>query len=62
MVRLLDRRSNRLEPVISVGIPTHALNVELYAEMESQVVSLQAERAAAPQDDDEVARTADGYA
>jgi len=39
VVRLLDRRSNRLEPVISVGIPAHALNVELYAEMEGNGIS-----------------------
>ncbi|QOV89613.1 response regulator [Humisphaera borealis] len=39
VVRLLDRRSNRLEPVISVGIPTDALNVELYAEMEGNGIS-----------------------
>lgn len=45
------------------GQGVFAIAVEpLYTEMESEVVSLQAERAAAPQVDDEVARTADGYA
>ena len=39
VVRLLDRRGNRLEPVISVGIPSDALNVELYAEMEGNGIS-----------------------
>lgn len=39
VVRLLDRRSNRLEPVISVGIPSDALNLELYAESEGNGIS-----------------------
>ncbi|MDB5298326.1 MAG: putative response regulator receiver protein, partial [Phycisphaerales bacterium] len=39
VVRLLDRRSNRLEPVISVGIPSDALNVELYAGSEGNGIS-----------------------
>src|SRR5207249_11589664 len=29
-IRLLDRRNNRLELVISVGLPAEALNVELF--------------------------------
>src|SRR4051812_11568958 len=34
VVRLLDRRTNKLEVVISQGLPPDALNVELYAEAE----------------------------
>jgi CheY-like chemotaxis protein len=39
VVRLLDRRSNRLEPVISVGLPADALNVELYAGADGNGIS-----------------------
>jgi CheY-like chemotaxis protein len=39
VVRLLDRRSNKLEPVISVGIPPDALNVELFAGTEGNGIS-----------------------
>lgn len=39
VVRLLDRRSNRLEPVISVGLPPDALNVELYAGADGNGIS-----------------------
>ncbi|HEX8911769.1 MAG TPA: response regulator [Humisphaera sp.] len=39
VVRLLDRRTNKLEPVISVGIPPDALNVELFAESEGNGIS-----------------------
>ena len=40
VVRLLDRRSNnKLEPVISVGLPPDALNIELFAESEGNGIS-----------------------
>jgi CheY-like chemotaxis protein len=39
VVRLLDRRTNKLEPVISVGIPSDALNVELFAMSEGNGIS-----------------------
>jgi len=39
VVRLLDRRSNRLEPVISVGLPSDALDVELFASLEGNGIS-----------------------
>ena len=35
-IRLLDRKSNKLELVISVGLPPEALNIELFAETEGQ--------------------------
>ncbi len=38
-IRLLDRSSSRLEPVISAGIPSDALNVELFADAESNGIS-----------------------
>ncbi len=38
-IRLLDRRSNRLELVISAGLPTDALNVELYCSSEGNGIS-----------------------
>src|SRR5687767_14728050 len=34
VVRLLDRRTIKLEPVISVGLPPDALNMELFAQTE----------------------------
>jgi CheY-like chemotaxis protein len=39
VVRLLDRRSNKLEPVISVGISPDALNIELFAHAEGNGIS-----------------------
>jgi two-component system, sensor histidine kinase SagS len=39
VVRLLDRRSNKLEPVISVGLPPDALNIELFASPEGNGIS-----------------------
>ena len=39
VVRLLDRRANRLDVVISVGIPNDALNVELFCEAEGNGIS-----------------------
>jgi CheY-like chemotaxis protein/PAS domain-containing protein len=39
VVRLLDRRTNKLEPVISVGLPPEALNLELYAGTEGNGIS-----------------------
>jgi CheY-like chemotaxis protein len=38
-IRLLDRKNNRLELVISTGLPTEALNVELYAHAEGNGIS-----------------------
>src|SRR4051794_38792168 len=38
-IRLLDRKSNKLELVISVGLPVDALNIELFAEPESNGIS-----------------------
>lgn len=38
-IRVLDRRSNKLELVISTGLPAEALNVELFAENESNGIS-----------------------
>src|SRR4051812_7989082 len=38
-IRLLDRRSNRLELVISAGLPPDALNVELYSATEGNGIS-----------------------
>src|SRR4051812_34172500 len=38
-IRLLDRRSNRLELVISAGLPFEALNVELYSATEGNGIS-----------------------
>jgi two-component system, sensor histidine kinase SagS len=38
-IRVLDRRSNKLELVISAGLPTEALNVELFAESEGNGIS-----------------------
>jgi CheY-like chemotaxis protein len=38
-IRLLDRRTNRLELVISAGLPTDALNVELYCATEGNGIS-----------------------
>jgi CheY-like chemotaxis protein len=39
VVRLLDRRSGKLEPVISVGLPPEALNLELFAHAEGHGIS-----------------------
>lgn len=38
-IRLLDRKSNKLELCISAGIPNDALNVELFAEAERNGIS-----------------------
>ena len=38
-IRLLDRRSNKLEMVISAGLPPEALNIELYAQTEGNGIS-----------------------
>lgn len=38
-IRLLDRRSGRLELVISAGLPSDALNVELYSSQEGNGIS-----------------------
>ncbi len=38
-IRLLDRKSNKLEMVISAGLPSDALNVELFANAESNGIS-----------------------
>ena len=38
-IRLLDRRSNRLELVISAGLPPDALNMELYCATEGNGIS-----------------------
>jgi CheY-like chemotaxis protein len=38
-IRLLDRKSNKLEMVISTGLPSEALNIELYSQTESNGIS-----------------------
>ncbi len=38
-IRLLDRKSNKLEMVISTGLPTEAVNIELYSQTESNGIS-----------------------
>jgi CheY-like chemotaxis protein len=38
-IRLLDRKSNKLEMVISAGLPPEAVNIELYAEPEGNGIS-----------------------
>lgn len=38
-IRLLDRRANKLEMVISSGLPTDALNIDLYADTEGNGIS-----------------------
>ncbi|HEX8523138.1 MAG TPA: response regulator [Tepidisphaeraceae bacterium] len=38
-IRLLDRKSNKLEMVISAGLPAEALNVELFAQPEGNGIS-----------------------
>jgi CheY-like chemotaxis protein len=38
-IRLLDRKANRLEVVISQGLPQDALNIELFAEQEGNGIS-----------------------
>jgi CheY-like chemotaxis protein len=38
-IRLLDRRSNKLEMVISAGLPNDALNIDLFAESEGNGIS-----------------------
>jgi len=38
-IRLLDRKSNKLEMVISSGLPSEALNVELFASAEGNGIS-----------------------
>jgi CheY-like chemotaxis protein len=39
VIRLLDRRTNRLEMVISNGLPTDAVNIELFASPEGNGIS-----------------------
>jgi CheY-like chemotaxis protein len=38
-IRLLDRKNNKLEMVISTGLPSEALNIELYAQTEGNGIS-----------------------
>jgi CheY-like chemotaxis protein len=38
-IRLLDRKTNKLEVVISVGLPQDAVNIELFAEPEGNGIS-----------------------
>ena len=38
-IRLLDRRANKLEMVISSGLPNDALNIDLYADTEGNGIS-----------------------
>src|SRR5213078_5229400 len=38
-IRLLDRKSNKLEIVISVGLPPDAVNIELFADPEGNGIS-----------------------
>src|SRR3954465_9327599 len=38
-IRLLDRKTNKLEVVISQGLPPDALNIELFAEVEGNGIS-----------------------
>src|SRR5687768_11004915 len=38
-IRLLDRRSNKLEVVMSQGLPSEALSIELYAQQEGNGIS-----------------------
>jgi CheY-like chemotaxis protein len=38
-IRLLDRKTNKLELVISAGLPPEALNIELFAETEGNGIS-----------------------
>ena len=38
-IRLLDRRSNKLEVVISQGLPAEALNIDLFAEAEGNGIT-----------------------
>jgi len=39
VIRLLDRRTNKLEMVISNGLPTEAVNIELFAQAEGNGIS-----------------------
>ncbi len=39
VIRLLNKKTNKLEPVISVGLPREALEVDLYAEPEGNGIS-----------------------
>ncbi len=39
IIRLLNKKSNQLEPVITVGLPSEALEVDLYAEPEGNGIS-----------------------
>jgi two-component system, sensor histidine kinase SagS len=39
IIRLLDKKTNRLDPVIAVGLPSEALEVDLYAEPEGNGIS-----------------------
>ena len=39
VIRLLDRRSNKLEMVISNGLPSDAVNIELFAQPENNGIS-----------------------
>ena len=38
-IRLLDRKNNKLEMVISVGLPNEALSIELYADADNNGIS-----------------------
>src|SRR4029078_3247925 len=38
-IRLLDRKANKLELVISAGLPAAALNIELFAQPEANGIS-----------------------
>ncbi len=39
IIRLLNRKNNKLEPVIAVGVPPEALEVDLYAQPEGNGIS-----------------------
>lgn len=39
IIRLLDKKSNKLEPMIHVGLPPDALEIDLYAEPEGNGIS-----------------------
>ena len=39
VIRLLDRRTKKLELVISAGLPNDALNIDLYAEADGNGIS-----------------------
>ncbi len=39
MIRLIDKETRRLEPIISVGLPREAADLEMFAEVEGQGIS-----------------------